>query len=74
MTTIKMGQRVTDSVTGFSGIATGKSVYMNGCINWLVEAKAGADGKCVSHWFDEQRLGKSKATAGGPMPEPPRFQ
>ncbi len=75
---IKLGDKVKDSITGFSGIVTGISEYLNGCVSMLVcSKKLDANGKEVSEWFDEQRIaGESKeirATAGGPQKRPPQM-
>jgi hypothetical protein len=50
-----LGAKVTDMVTGFTGTATGVSVYTNGCVRIAVEA-ASKDGKLADAWFDAQRL------------------
>ena len=70
---IELGTKVKDSITGFEGVATGRTVYLNGCVQVLVEPPVGDDGQPgKSHWVDEQRLDTtSAATAGGPQPTPP---
>ena len=70
---VKLGDKVKDSITGFLGVVTGISKYLNGCISILVTSnKLSSDGKEVSEWFDEQRLdSKSEAIAGGPQKRPP---
>jgi hypothetical protein len=70
MPRVALGRKVKDKVTGFAGIATARTEYMNGCVRVLVEAKCNKDGKSPSEWFDEQRLGESSARAGGPGPTP----
>lgn len=69
---VKLGDRVTDRISGFSGIATGRAEYLYGCVRVQVEPEALHDGKPVeSQWFDEQRLtDASPAKAGGPMANP----
>ena len=42
---IKLGQKVKDKVTGFTGIAVAKTEYLNGCIQLLVRPKKGKDQK-----------------------------
>jgi hypothetical protein len=71
---VKLGARVTDRISGFTGIATGRSEYLYGCVRILVEPEALHDGKPVeAQWFDEQRLTEqSPAKTGGPMPTPTR--
>lgn len=70
-----LGKQVRDRITGFTGVATARSEYLNGCVRILVEAKEAADGKLPSDWFDEQRIEyveagdgvlASAAKAGGP--------
>ena len=55
---IKLGNTVKDNVTGFEGIATGRTVFLFGCIRILIEPeKLGSDGKPIDgQWFDEQRV------------------
>lgn len=65
---IILGTKVTDSVTGITGIATARAEYMTGCIRYLVECKVGKDGEAKEFWFDEVRLvpkkEKKKASSG----------
>lgn len=65
---IKLGTRVRDSITGFSGVAMARTEYLNGCARVGVQAAQLHDGKPVDpQWFDEQQLTEdSPATAGGP--------
>lgn len=69
---IKLGQKVKDSITGFSGIATARCEYLNGCVSVEVRPTKLIDGKMIkSAWIDEQQLTtKSKATNGGPQDTP----
>jgi hypothetical protein len=71
-TKLEIGQSYTDSVSGFKGICTGVTIYLNGCIQGLIEAKPNNNNdKPVSQWIDEQRLvGKAFAFAGGPQNAP----
>jgi len=71
---IKLGDKVKDSITGFSGIVIARCAYLNGCISIQVQPqKLGGDGKPIEpEWIDEQQLvDKSKAKAGGPQVRPP---
>ena len=70
---IKLGDTVTDKVSGFTGIVGGISTYLYGCVRVLVESKGLHEGKPIDgQWFDEQRLTDApKATAGGPQNDPP---
>jgi len=36
---IQLGQKVKDKITGFTGIATAKTEYLNGCLQVLVQPK-----------------------------------
>ncbi len=64
---IKLGDRVKDSITGFKGIATARAEYLYGCVQVLVQPESIKDGAIVkSQWMDEQRLDvKSEAEEGG---------
>lgn len=79
---VKLGSKVRDTITGFEGIATGRTVYLNGCVHVLVTRQTVDEkGSPVAEWFDEQRVKTleegafkpepSEATAGGPAPHPP---
>lgn len=55
-----LGSRVRDSITGFSGIVTGRCEYISGCNQALVAPAAKEDGTLPdSQWFDEQRLSRT---------------
>jgi len=82
---IKLGSKVRDTLTGFSGIATGRTDWMYGCSRICIEPnKLDKDGKPIElHWFDEQRVELIKeeapivskdngATSGGPQSDPIR--
>lgn len=80
---IKLGSKVRDSITGFSGIATARHEYLYGCIRITVTPDQLREGKPVEEqWFDEQRLSlveerepvvspSSSARTGGPQSAPP---
>lgn len=68
---VTLGKYVTDSVTGFKGVAVSRTTYLYGCIRVGVEA-ANKDGKPITEYFDEQRLdGSCVAPQGGPGDVPP---
>ena len=79
MPEIKLGSKVIDSITGFEGIATGRAVYLTGCVSVLVKPKIGEDGKMPEgEWLDEGQLEAVEAgehkelePIGGPVPEEP---
>jgi len=67
---IKLGEVVIDKLTGFKGIAMGRTEYLYGCISIgvlpLKLKDNGSPGDWV--WLDEQRLTLvSKAELGGPQ-------
>ncbi len=80
--TAPMGKTGKDKITGFAGVITGRSNYINGCVHLMLEAKVKPGQKPIHAWFDEERIvltGKSnprkKTIAplrmkrpGGPMP------
>ncbi len=88
-TEFKLGEELTDEVTGFTGIATMKAVYINGCENFYIEPKCdpkSTDKKEVGRWVSPIRLkrkgkGKSELIAsrkeekptGGPGMKVPRM-
>lgn len=46
-----------DRITGFSGIATGRTEYISGCTQVLIAPRVDDNGAFrESQWFDEQRL------------------
>lgn len=54
---IELGRKVKDRITGFTGITTGRCVYLTGCNQVLVAPGVGADGSLRdSHWIDEQKI------------------
>jgi len=78
---VKIGDRVKNWVNGTTGIATGRTEYLNGCRQFLVLPEAtDKDGKHIEGtWWDEQYLEVvdkqvradpflrvATATAGGP--------
>lgn len=55
--TIKLGNKVRDIVTGFQGIATVKAEYLTGCVQFGVTPDVSTDGKIPDTvWFDDKRL------------------
>jgi hypothetical protein len=80
---VTLGSKVRDTITGFEGIATGRSQFLNGCVSVCVtRSEVTKDGEVKLEWFDEQRIEvvergafraqPSTATAGGPHSIPPR--
>ena len=82
---VKLGSAVRDTLTGFKGMATGRTEYLYGCARILVEpSKLDKDDKVIEcMWFDEQRIEVIKETGptvskdsssgpGGPHDTPTR--
>ena len=79
---IKLGNRVKDSITGFTGIVIGRNEWLYGCEQILIQPDKLKDGVPVkAEWFDEQRIvllsnkklpttKKSKVATGGPQQGP----
>ena len=54
---IQLGRYVRDLVTGFIGVATGRSEWLYGCARVSVDGVDLKDGKPIEpHWYDEQRI------------------
>jgi hypothetical protein len=64
---IKLGTEVTDSYTGFKGIARSRAVFLSGCVRVCVLPKELKDGLRQDHdWLDETDLVENTE----PAPEP----
>jgi len=67
---IELGKKVKDSITGFSGVVTGRADYITGCRQYCVTPRV-SQGKMVeSNWIDEDRLLKKPSedkNNGGPQ-------
>ena len=75
-TTLNLGDKAKDKVTGFTGIVTARTVFLNGCVRCGVQSDKLKDGLPTDiQWFDEPQLILVKANAvetgprdtGGPM-------
>lgn len=54
---IKLGSKVKDMITGYAGIAVGRTEWLYGCNRIVVESDQLKDGKPLeTQWFDEQRV------------------
>jgi len=42
---VELGDKVKCKVTGVTGIAVAKTEFLNGCVQWEIQAKASKDGK-----------------------------
>jgi hypothetical protein len=74
---INLGDKCKDLVTGFTGIAVAKILYLNGCTRWQLQPIGTDKGKLFEQEsFDESQLIVLKAKAakegkhetGGPRP------
>ncbi len=71
---IRLGEKVKDTISGFEGFATARTIYLYGCIRVLVQPPGlDKDGKPhEGQWFDEACLGGAGEGTGGPeRPVPP---
>jgi hypothetical protein len=69
----ELGATLRDSITGFEGVAMGRTQYFTGCNHYgLLSRKLDKDGKPEEwQWFDETRLedvGKTLIVLGGYTP------
>lgn len=58
---LKLGSKVRCKITGFEGTLTGRTEYINGCVQYLVRPSAFTtnDGEmkyAEGHWIDDQQL------------------
>jgi hypothetical protein len=81
MSGIKLGSRVKDRVSGFVGIATARTMHLNGCVRYAVDPPVDNKGKIPdSYYFDEAQLevidvgiseGITPQPTGGPRRDQP---
>ena len=65
---VKLGQEVKDRITGFQGIAVGRTVFLQGCARILVQPPLDRDGKMIEAVsFDEPEL---EVIGQGVLPKP----
>lgn len=78
---INLGDEAKDKISGFTGVVTGRTDWLNGCTRFmLTPQKLDKDGKPrESQWFDDvqvvlvKAMGTPKARpAGGPRDAPTR--
>ena len=54
---IQLGSKVKDTITGFTGIATGFLTFMYGCNRVQITPQELHEGKTIDpEWFDDQRV------------------
>ena len=76
---IELGARVKDKITGLTGIAVGRTIWIHGCVRITVQPEEFKDGKPVDMTtFDEPQLevvvppepaAKPTGATGGPRPD-----
>ncbi len=79
MNKVNLGDKVKDTVTGFTGIAVGRTVWLHGCARIIIQPEGVTkDGKLFDNFsFDEPQVVVIKAAktkegshkTGGPKPE-----
>jgi hypothetical protein len=77
---IELGDRVRDTISGFSGVAVGRTIWLHGCERLgIAPTELDKDGKPRPvEWFDifqVERIAEStitRGTIGGPTPNPTR--
>jgi len=53
----ELGDEVRDIITGFKGIITSRTEYINGCVRYGVQPQTLKDGKTIdAEWTDEKQL------------------
>lgn len=54
---VENGDKVLDKISGFEGIVTGTTIYLNGCVRFIIQPKIDKDGKMPGpEWIDEEQL------------------
>jgi len=58
MGTIQLGDLVRDIISGFEGVITGKTEWLNGCVRYMLEPRSlDKDGNRVAaNWFDSAQV------------------
>jgi hypothetical protein len=56
MNKVELGQRYTDSISGFRGKAIGYAEYLNGCRQVLLKASSEDNKPGAEEWIDEGQL------------------
>lgn len=74
-----IGKVVRDKVTGYQGVVTGRTTWLNGCARVIVQSQDLHDGKPIdSQWFDQPQVvlvdtkgvKRGSPHTGGPKPDP----
>jgi len=65
--TVKLGDKVQDKVSGFSGVIVGEHNYLNGCTRFTVQPSIDKEGKLpIAETFDALQLKKVEASISHP--------
>lgn len=75
-----LGRTATDKVSGFKGIITAVVYYLNGCTQYGIVPKVGADGKSrEAEYFDDKqvvitavKINITSKPTGGPQRDCPK--
>ncbi len=77
---LKLGSKVIERFTGFQGVITARTEYLNGCIRYAVQSETLTDQSKFpeAEWIDHQQLKvieppleeETKDNNGGPQPKP----
>lgn len=75
---IELGQKVMDTVTGFTGIAVARTEWLHGCARVTIQPPVDKDGKVPdNNTFDELQIkvveeveDEPERETGGPNPDP----
>jgi hypothetical protein len=73
---IKLGDKVTDNLTGFTGVAIARCEYLNGCIRYEIQSLTLEKGQMAETiWIDEERISLilKKLKTGGSHKRPPEI-
>ncbi|KAA0573397.1 hypothetical protein [Azospirillum sp. Sh1] len=70
-TPIRVGQKVKDTITGLTGVATMQATYMNGCVSFLVTPRRRLLRENDAEWVSSVRL---TAIDEKPAIEPPKSE
>jgi len=66
---IKLGEKGKDIVSGFVGIATARTEWLNKCIRIQLTSQKLKDGKPIDDWFDEDQIIRINKGVNAPKKE-----
>lgn len=69
---VTLGKEYKDSVSGFKGIATSRSEFLNGCTRVCLTGKSKGNAAPIEIWLDEEQIiGQKKIPnkTGGTRPD-----